>query len=169
MNKILEIRNLSKSYGRKGYKTMVLQDISMDIYEGDFIAIMGPSGSGKTTLLNLLSTLDKPDRGEILLEGDNVIKMKNKKLSLIRRDKIGFIFQDYNLLDNMTLQDNIALPLTLNGVSPEKTIQKVQEKAVRFGLEAHLKKYPYQLSGRTETKGCQCPGADHKPQDPLCG
>ena len=114
MNKILEIRNLSKSYGRKGYKTMVIQDISMDIYEGDFIAIMGPSGSGKTTLLNLLSTLDKPDRGEILLEGDNVIKMKNKKLSLIRRDKIGFIFQDYNLIPSLNVWENIVLPIGLD-------------------------------------------------------
>ena len=147
MNKILEIRNLSKSYGRKGYKTMVLRDISMDIYQGDFIAVMGPSGSGKTTLLNLLSTLDKPDQGEILLEGEHVLKMKNKKLSQIRRDKIGFIFQDYNLLDNMTLQENIALPLSLNGVSPAKTLKKVQEKALVFGLESHLQKYPYQLSG----------------------
>ena len=116
MNKILEIRNLSKSYGRRGYQTWVLRDISLDIFQGDFIGIMGPSGAGKTTLLNMLSTLDKPSRGEILLEGENIVEMKNKELSLVRRDKIGFIFQDYNLLDNMTLQDNIALPLSLNGV-----------------------------------------------------
>ena len=151
MNKILEIRNLYKSYGRKGYETSVLQDISMDIFEGDFIAIMGPSGAGKTTFLNLLSTLDKPTRGEILLEGQDITKMSNKQLSLIRRDKIGFIFQEYNLLDNMTLQDNIALPLSLNGAPQrEKTgeiLRKVQQRACAFGLESHLRKYPYQLSG----------------------
>ena len=82
MNKILEIRNLYKNYGRKGYETPVLQDISMDIFEGDFIAIMGPSGAGKTTLLNLLSTLDKPTKGEILLEGKDITKLSNKQLSL---------------------------------------------------------------------------------------
>ena len=147
MNKILEIRNLYKSYGRKGYETSVLQDISMDIFEGDFIAIMGPSGAGKTTFLNLLSTLDKPTRGEILLEGQDITKMSNKQLSLIRRDKIGFIFQEYNLLDNMTLQDNIALPLSLNGAKTGEILRKVQQRACAFGLESHLRKYPYPLSG----------------------
>ena len=146
MNKILEIRNLYKNYGRKGYETPVLQDISMDIFEGDFIAIMGPSGAGKTTLLNLLSTLDKPTKGEIL-EGKDITKLSNKQLSLIRRDKIGFIFQEYNLLDNMTLQDNIALPLSLNGAKSGEIIRKVQQRACAFGLESHLRKYPYQLSG----------------------
>ena len=93
MNKILEIRNLSKSYGRRGYQTWVLRDISLDIFQGDFIGIMGPSGAGKTTLLNMLSTLDKPSRGEILLDGENIVEMKNRQLSQVRRDKIGFIFQ----------------------------------------------------------------------------
>lgn len=147
MNKILEIRNLYKSFGRGGYQTSVLKDVSMDIYQGDFMAVMGPSGAGKTTLLNMLSTLDKPTRGTILLEGQDVVKMKNKQLSLIRRDKIGFIFQDYNLLDNMTLQDNIALPLSLNGVKSAVILKKVREIAASFGLETHLEKYPYQLSG----------------------
>lgn len=147
MEKILEIRNLSKSYGKKEYQTPVLQGISMDIFPGDFIAIMGPSGAGKTTLLNLLSTLDAPTHGQILLEGADVTKMNNRQLSELRRDKIGFIFQEYNLLDNMTLQDNIALPLSLNGAKSGDIIRKVQEQAVRFGLDAHLRKYPYQLSG----------------------
>lgn len=103
MKKILEIKDLIKSFGRKGYESRVLRGISMDIYEKDFIAIMGPSGAGKSTLLNLLSTLDKPTGGQIVLDGEDVTKAGNKRLSLIRRDKIGFIFQDYNLLDNMTL------------------------------------------------------------------
>ena len=147
MEKRLEIRNLSKSFGRKGYETPVLRNIQMDVYEGDFIAIMGPSGAGKTTLLNLLSTLDMPTQGEIFLDGQEITKMKNKELSILRRDKIGFIFQDYNLLDNMTLQDNIALPLSLNGKKGGQITKLVQEMAENFGLEHHLQKYPYQLSG----------------------
>lgn len=147
MSKILEIRNLSKSYGKGEYRTVVLQDINMDIYEGDFIAIMGPSGAGKTTLLNMLSTLDTPTLGEILLDNQDITKMKNRELSIVRRDKIGFIFQEYNLLDNMTLQDNIALPLSLNGAKSAEILKKVRELAAAFGLSDHLGKYPYQLSG----------------------
>ena len=147
MKKLLEIRNLTKSYGKKEYRAAVLSDISMDIYEKDFIAIMGPSGAGKTTLLNLLSTLDRPDHGEILLDGMDITRMKNKQLSQVRRDKIGFIFQDYNLLDNMSLEDNIALPLSLNGENSRDIIHRVRKYARRFGLEEHLKKYPWQLSG----------------------
>lgn len=147
MNKILEIRNLYKSYGRKGYETSVLQDISMDIFEGDFIAIMGPSGAGKTTFLNLLSTLDKPTRGEILLEGQDITKMSNKQLSLIRRDKIGFIFQEYNLLDNMTLQDNIALPLSLNGAKPERSSEKCSKEPVPLDWKAICGNIPISFPG----------------------
>lgn len=122
--KILEIKHLTKTYGTKGFHTKVLKDIDLTIYKHDFIAIMGPSGSGKTTLLNLLSTIDKPSQGSILLDGKDITKISNKVLSALRKDKIGFIFQDYNLLDTMTLQDNIALPLSLNGVSSKKCIEK---------------------------------------------
>ena len=102
--KILEIRNLTKGFGRRGgYEYRVIKGINMDVYSGDFIAVMGPSGAGKTTLLNLLSTLDKPDGGSIILDREDLIKTGNKRLSEIRRDKIGFIFQEYNLLDNMSL------------------------------------------------------------------
>lgn len=164
MNKILEIRNLSKSYGKKEYRTSVLKDINMDVFEGDFIAIMGPSGAGKTTLLNLLSTLDGPTAGKILLDGQEITKMKNKELSLLRKDKIGFIFQEYNLLDNMTLQDNIALPLSLNGVKSGEIIGKVQDYAKRFGLDAHLKKYPYQLSGGQKQRAASARALITKPR-----
>ena len=133
MNKILEIRNLSKSYGKRGYQTWVLRDISLDIFQGDFITVMGPSGAGKTTLLNMLSTLDQPSRGEILLDGENIVEMKNKELSQIRRDKIGFIFQEYNLLDNMSLEDNIALPLSLNGVNSAEVRQRVLRRGLAGG------------------------------------
>ena len=147
MKKIMEIRNLVKSFGRREYESQVLKGINLDIQEQDFVAIMGPSGAGKSTLLNMLSTLDKPTRGQIFLDGEDVTKADNKRLSVIRRDKIGFIFQEYNLLDNMTLEDNIALPLSLNGVKSREVQKRVQNMAKLFQLEEHLSKYPYQLSG----------------------
>lgn len=122
--KILEIKHLTKTYGTKGFHTKVLKGIDLTIYKHDFIAIMGPSGSGKTTLLNLLSTIDKPSQGSILLDAKDITKISNKELSALRKDKIGFIFQDYNLLDTMTLQDNITLPLSLNGVSSKNVLKK---------------------------------------------
>lgn len=103
--KIVEIRNLVKDYGVKGFQTRVLKGIDLTIFSNDFIAIMGPSGSGKTTLLNILSSVDKPTLGSVLLDGRDITKLSNKELSRLRRDKIGFIFQDYNLLDTMSLKD----------------------------------------------------------------
>ena len=108
MKEILKIRNVYKEYGIKGFKTQVLKGISFTVEEGEFIAIMGPSGAGKTTLLNLLSTIDKPTKGEILLESKDITKLKSRELSQLRKDSIGFIFQDYSLLDNMNLMDNIC-------------------------------------------------------------
>ena len=120
------------------------------------VAIKGVNGLGKTTLLNILSTIDKPTQGSILLDGKDITKLKNKELSHLRRDKIGFIFQDYNLLDTMSLQDNIALPLSLNGVNSRTCIEKTTALAHMFGLENHLKKYPYQLSGGQKQRGSAC-------------
>lgn len=154
--KVVEIKNLIKNYGTKGFWTQVLKGIDLTIYQNDFIAIMGPSGSGKTTLLNLLSTIDKPTGGSIMIDGQDITKVKNKELSKIRRDKIGFIFQDYNLLDTMSLEDNIALPLSLNGVSSKECQNKVMQLAQMFGLKEHLKKYPYQLSGGQKQRGATC-------------
>lgn len=154
--KTLEIKNLVKNYGTKGFQTTVLKGIDLEIYKNDFIAVMGPSGSGKTTLLNLLSTIDKPTQGMILLDGQDLTRVSNKELSKIRRDRIGFVFQDYNLLDTMTLQDNIALPLSLNGVSGRTCIAKAKELAETFGLKEHLEKYPYQLSGGQKQRGAAC-------------
>lgn len=153
---ILEIKNLVKTYGSKGFKTNVLKGLNITIKQNDFIAIMGPSGSGKTTLLNILSTIDKPTQGEVILDGKDITKLNNKELSKLRKDKIGFIFQDYNLLDTMTLQDNIALPLSLNGEKAQSCINKVNELAKLFGLSEHLKKYPYQLSGGQKQRGATC-------------
>ena len=153
MSEILRLSNLSKDYGIKGFKTRVLNNISLSIEEGAFLSIMGPSGAGKSTLLNLLSTIDKPSTGEILLDGIDITKLKNKDLSNIRKDKIGFIFQDYSLLDNMTLMDNIALPLALGRKRTKEIEEKVIKMAYIFGLKEHLKKYPYELSGGQKQRG----------------
>ena len=155
-NKVAEIRKLVKDYGVKGFQTKVLKGIDLTILKNDFIAVMGPSGSGKTTLLNILSTIDKPTQGTVMLDGQDIAKMSNKALSGLRRDKIGFIFQEYNLLDTMTLQDNIALPLSLGGVSGRECIRRAQEFAEMFGLKEHLQKYPYQLSGGQKQRGAAC-------------
>lgn len=153
MKEILKLNNLYKDYGIRGFKTKVLNDISLTVGEGEFISIMGPSGAGKTTLLNLLSTLDKPTKGEILLDGVDITKLNNKELSKVRKNNIGFIFQDYSLLDNMNLMDNIALPLVLGRKKSTVIEEKVLAIADIFGLEEHLKKYPYELSGGQKQRG----------------
>ena len=164
MVKVVEIKNLVKSYGGKDYQTKVLKNINLDIYENDFIAIMGPSGAGKSTLLNMLSTLDKPTQGQIFIDGEDITKVNNKRLSKIRQEKIGFIFQDYNLLDNMTLQDNIALPLSLNGIKSDEVIERTKQIAALFKLSNHLKKYPYQLSGGQKQRGASARALITKPR-----
>jgi len=153
VKEILKLSHLYKDYGIKGFKVQVLKDISLTVEEGEFIAVMGPSGSGKTTLLNLLSTIDKPTKGEILLDGKDITKLKNKELSQLRKDHIGFIFQDYSLLDNMNLMDNIALPLALGRKKSKEIEEKVIAIAETFGLKEHLKKYPYELSGGQKQRG----------------
>ena len=153
MNEILKIKNITKDYGIKGFRTRVLKDISLNVNKGDFIAIMGPSGAGKTTLLNIMSTLDKQTSGDVILDGIDVSKVKNKELSKLRREKIGFIFQEYNLLDNMTLMNNIALPLALGKKKSKEIEDRVINIAKKFGLENHLDKYPYQLSGGLKQRG----------------
>ena len=153
MKEILKIRNVYKEYGIKGFKTQVLKGISFTVEEGEFIAIMGPSVAGKTTLLNLLSTIDKPTKGEILLESKDITKLKSRELSQLRKDSIGFIFQDYSLLDNMNLMDNIALPLALGCKKSKEIEEKVIAIADTFGLKEHLKKYPYELSGGQKQRG----------------
>ena len=155
-NKAAEIRKLVKDYGVKGFQTKVLRGIDLTILKNDFIAVMGPSGSGKTTLLNILSTIDQPTQGTVILDGKDISKMSNKELSELRRDKIGFIFQDYNLLDTMTLEDNIALPLSLSRISGRECIRRTKELAEMFGLKEHLQKYPYQLSGGQKQRGAAC-------------
>lgn len=164
MKEILKLDGVCKEYGIKGFKNKVLRDVSLTVNEGEFISIMGPSGAGKSTLLNLVSTLDKPTKGTILLDGVDITKVKNKELSKIRRDNIGFIFQDYNLLDNMKLMDNIALPLALGRKKTKDIEDKVKQMAELFGLSDHLKKYPYELSGGQQQRGSAARALITKPK-----
>ncbi|MDE6916059.1 MAG: ABC transporter ATP-binding protein [Lachnospiraceae bacterium] len=154
--KVVELKNLVKCYGAKDFQTTVLKGIDLTVYKDDFIAIMGPSGSGKTTLLNILSTIDKPTQGTVEIDGQDVTRIKNKELARLRKDKIGFVFQDYNLLDTMTLQDNIALPLALDNVPPRQILERIRTLAAAFGLTEQLRKYPYQLSGGQKQRGAVC-------------
>lgn len=155
-NHVVEVKNLVKTYVSGGVQAKVLKGIDLTIRSQDFIAIMGPSGSGKTTLLNLLSTIDKPTTGSIKIDGQDIAHLSNKELSRLRRDKIGFVFQDYNLLDTMTLKDNIALPLVLHGVSGKIALEKTMDLAKLMGLAEHLQKYPYELSGGQKQRGATC-------------
>lgn len=144
---MLKVINLKKDFKTNRNTFEILSDINLEVKRGEFISIMGPSGAGKTTLLNILSTIDKPTFGEVYYEDKLINKMKNKELSKFRRDNIGFIFQEYNLLDSMTIEDNIALPLVLANEKQDKINNEVCKLAKFFGIEKHLKKYPFELSG----------------------
>lgn len=131
--KILEVEHLQKIYESHGYGVPVLKDINLTIDQGDFVAIMGPSGSGKSTLLNLISSIDQPTKGVIKLASQDIVHM-NAALSKLRKDTIGFVFQDYSLLDSMSLLDNIVLPLSLNGAKAAISLKKGKRLARQFGL-----------------------------------
>ncbi|WP_455538969.1 ABC transporter ATP-binding protein [Terrisporobacter sp.] len=144
---MLKTINIRKDFKNNRNTFKILKDINLDVKEGEFLSIMGPSGAGKTTLLNILSTVDKPTSGKVFYENKDISKMNNKELSAFRRDNIGFIFQDYNLLDTMSVEDNIALPLVIAGEKQDKIKVEIKRLTKFFGIEAHLKKYPYELSG----------------------
>lgn len=144
---MLKTINLKKDIKNNKNTFKILKDINLEVKEGEFLSVMGPSGAGKTTLLNILSTVDKPTSGNVYYENKDISKMNNKELSKFRRDNIGFIFQDYNLLDSMSVEDNIALPLVIGNEKQSKIKEEVVRLAKFFGIEAHLKKYPYELSG----------------------
>ncbi len=147
MNTVLEVSNVEKYYGTKGNLTKALDDISLDVAEGEFVGIMGASGSGKTTLLNCISTIDKVTGGKILVNGKDITSLKGDKLNQFRRDELGFVFQDFNLLDTMTAYENIALALSIQKVAPADIEQRVQAIAERLGIRDVLNKYPHQMSG----------------------
>ena len=146
---ILEVNNLRKIYTTRfgGAKVQALSNVSFTVEEGEFVAIMGESGSGKTTLLNILAALDKPTSGEVSLRGKKLSSVKDKDIAKFRRDNLGFVFQDFNLLDNFSLEDNIFLPLVLAGEKYPVMHQKILPLAEELGIKDLLKKYPYEVSG----------------------
>lgn len=146
---LLEVNNLKKIYTTRlgGNKVQALTNVSFSVEKGEYVAIMGESGSGKTTLLNILAALDKPTGGDVILDGMNLTGIKEKEISQFRRDNLGFVFQDFNLLDTFSLQDNIFLPLVLSGKKYEEMNKRLGLLARILGIGEILKKYPYEVSG----------------------
>lgn len=147
MENLIEIKNVSKSFGNSDNKAKVLKNISLSIQRGEFIALMGASGSGKSTLLYLLGGLDKPDEGGIIIDGENILKMKDKELSVLRRRNIGFVFQFFNLVQNLSVEDNILLPLTMDGRKIKDYKEQLTEILGITGLMDKRNSFPPQLSG----------------------
>ena len=146
---ILEVNNVKKVYTTRfgGAKVQALSNVSFTVEEGEFVAIMGESGSGKTTLLNILAALDKPTSGEVVLNGNPLTSIRESKMAAFRRENLGFVFQDFNLLDNFSVQDNILLPLVLAGKKYPEMKKDLMPLAEKLHLQTLLKKYPYELSG----------------------
>ena len=147
MENILKISNVEKYYGNKSNLTKAVDNISFDVKEGEFVGIMGASGSGKTTLLNCIATIDKVTSGHIIIDKTDVTALKGNKLNKFRREDLGFIFQNFNLLDTLTAYENIALALTIQKVKPKEIDKRVREIAETLGITHVLDKYPYQMSG----------------------
>ena len=147
MEEILKVTDLKKVYGKRGAATTALNGVSFSLRGGEYVGIMGASGSGKTTLLNCVSTIDRPTSGSILVDGKELSDLRGKELARFRRERLGFIFQDCNLLDTLTAFENIALALTILGTPAGEIDRRVRDTAGLLGLERVLEKYPYQLSG----------------------
>ncbi|MCR2821486.1 ABC transporter ATP-binding protein [Lederbergia panacisoli] len=160
---MLKIKNLSKVYdGKVAYRA--LSDIDLTIEEGEFVGIMGPSGSGKTTLLNMVATIDQPTSGSILINGKDPFRLKQNALALFRRRQLGFVFQDFNLLPTLTVEENIVLPLTLDGVSVKIMDEKVKAIAEKLGITEILKKRIYEISGGQAQRTAIARATIHSPQ-----
>lgn len=147
MEKVLEVKNIEKYYGNKSNLTKAIDNISFDVEKGEFVGIMGASGSGKSTLLNTISTIDKVTSGHIIVNGEDITKIKGNKLNEFRREELGFIFQDFNLLDTLTAYENIAIALTIQRVNAKEIDRRVKALAQQLNIKDILKKYPYQVSG----------------------
>lgn len=146
---LLDVRNLKKVYTTRlgSNQVQALSNVNFSVEQGEYVAIMGESGSGKTTLLNILASLDRPTGGEVILNGKNTVDIKEKELSAFRRKNLGFVFQNFNLLDTFSLQDNIFLPLVLSGEKYDSMQEKLKPIAKELGIESILGKFPYEVSG----------------------
>ncbi|MBZ4670041.1 MAG: ABC-type antimicrobial peptide transport system, ATPase component [Oscillospiraceae bacterium] len=144
---ILKVENVEKYYGNKGNLTKAVDKVSFEVEKGEYVGIMGASGSGKTTLLNCISTIDFPTAGHIYINGKDITTLGSKKLAKFRREELGFVFQEFNLLDTLTAFENIALSLSILGTNPNEIEMRVREVASRLEILDVLKKYPYQMSG----------------------
>ena len=144
---VLRVSNIEKYYGRKGNITKAINNISFSVEEGEFIGVMGASGSGKTTLLNCISTIDKVTSGHIHISGNDITKLNSKKVAKFRREELGFIFQDFNLLDTLTAYENIALALTILKTNHKEIDKRAKDIARKLNIEEILNKYPYEMSG----------------------
>ena len=147
MSNVLEVKNIEKYYGNKSNLTKAIAGISFNVEKGEFVGIMGASGSGKTTLLNCISTIDRVTSGKIIINNQDITKLKGNKLNKFRREELGFIFQDFNLLDTLTAYENIALALTIQKVNSHEIDKRVNEIAEKLEISEILNKYPYQISG----------------------
>ena len=163
---LLEVKNLKKIYTTRfgGNQVQALKNVNFSVEKGEYIAIMGESGSGKTTLLNILASLDKPTSGTVLLSGKNLTTIKEKDISSFRRDNLGFVFQDFNLLDTFSLEDNIFLPLVLSGKTYSEMNDRIRPLAKKLGIEDILKKYPYEVSGGQKQRCAVARALITKPQ-----
>ncbi len=147
MENVLEVKNVEKYYGNKSNLTKAIENISFNVRNGEFVGIMGASGSGKTTLLNCISTIDRVTAGHIIINGKDITKLRGNKLNKFRREELGFIFQDFNLLDTLTAYENIALALTIQKVNAAEIDKRVKEIAKKLEILEIMNKYPYQVSG----------------------
>lgn len=164
MTGILKVEKITKTYGKKGQKQyQALKGIDFFVQKGEFVGIMGASGSGKTTLLNILSTLDKPTTGRVFVNNQDITELKKNQMADFRGKEIGFIFQDFNLLDNLTNRENIALPLALQNVKSREINNKVEEISSRLGINQILDKYPAEISGGQKQRVASARALVHNP------
>ena len=164
MNEVLKIEHLKKYYGNSNNITKAVDDITFNIQEGEFVAIMGASGSGKTTLLNTIATIDNVTSGHIYVGGIDITTLKEKDVANFRKDNLGFVFQDFNLLDTLSIGENIAMSLVINGENPEVVDKKVNDIAKKLGIESILEKFPYEVSGGQKQRAACARALINKPK-----
>lgn len=164
MNEVLKIEHLKKYYGNSNNITKAVDDITFNIQEGEFVAIMGASGSGKTTLLNTIATIDNVTSGHIYVGGIDITTLKEKDVANFRKDNLGFVFQDFNLLDTLSIGENIAMSLVINGENPEAVDKKVNDIAKKLGIESILEKFPYEVSGGQKQRAACARALINKPK-----